>query len=98
MWKWKGLSYHYRENSNSQIICYSKIYVKSSYYFFPNNLVKEVNKELYHFIWNGKDKVKRVALINDMEDGGLKMLDIECMIRAQRIICLKKYIEDYISP
>ena len=58
--------------------------------------VLEVNKELYHFIWNGKDKVKRVALINDIEDGGLKMLDIECMIRAQRIICLKKNIEDYI--
>ena len=30
--------------------------------------------------------------------GGLKMLDIECMIKAQRIICLKKYIEDYVSP
>ena len=27
-----------------------------------------------------------------------KMLDIECMIKAQRIICLKKYIEDYVSP
>ncbi len=49
---------------------------------------------LLNFIWNGKDKVKRLALINDIEHGGLKMLDIEYMINAQRIMCLKKYIED----
>ena len=56
-----------------------------------------VNKELYSFIWNGKDKVKCSTLINDIEHGGTKMLDIECMIKAQRIMCLKKYIEDYVS-
>ena len=59
-------------------------------------LVQAVNKELYNFIWNGKDKVKRSTLINDIKHGGLKML--ECMIKAQRIICLKKYIEGYVSP
>ena len=53
---------------------------------------------MHGFIWNGKDKVKRSVLINDVEHGGLKMLDIECMIKAQRIMCLKKYIEDYVSP
>lgn len=57
-----------------------------------------MNKEFYNFIWSGKDKVKRTALINDIEQGGLKMLDIECMIKAQRVICLKKYIDDYVSP
>ena len=61
-------------------------------------LVQAVNIELYYFIWNGKDKVKRSTLINDIEHGGLKMLDIECMIKAQIIICLKKYIGGYVSP
>ena len=28
----------------------------------------------------------------------LNMLDIECMIKAQRVTCLKKYIDDYVSP
>ena len=81
-----------------QFFAIPKFMSKAAVIFVSNDLVKEVNKELYHFIWNGKDKIKQVALINDIEDGGLKMLDIECMIRAQRIICLKKYIEDYISP
>ena len=37
-------------------------------------------------------------LINDIEYGGLKMMDLESMIQAQRIVCLKKYIDDYTSP
>ena len=37
----------------------------------------------------------RTALINDVQQGVLKMLDIECMIKAQRVICLKTYIDDY---
>ena len=49
-------------------------------------------------LWKGKDKIKRFALINDVEYGGLRMMDLESMIRAQRIMCLKKYIEDYTSP
>ena len=63
---------------------------------------KEVNSILYSFIWNGKDKVKRHALISDIELGGLKMLDIDSMISAKRIIWklkeffgrLSKYLEN----
>ena len=38
-----------------------------------------------------------MALIDDIEDGGLKMLDLESMISAQRVMCLKKYVENYQS-
>jgi len=37
-----------------------------------NYLVKEANLIFYNFIWNGKDKVKRCALISDIDKGGLK--------------------------
>ena len=60
-------------------------------------LIKDVNSILYSFIWNGKDKEKRHALISDIEVGGLKMLDIDSMISAKRITCLKKFLEDYQS-
>ena len=60
--------------------------------------IKEANSVLYNFIWNGKDKVKLLALISDMETGGLKMLDIQSMICAKRVTCLKKLLEDYSSP
>ena len=60
---------------------------------------KELVKEavLYNFVWNGKDKVKRLALISDIEMGGLKMLDIQSMICAKRVTCLEKSLEDYSS-
>ena len=42
--------------------------------------------------------MKRLALISGIEMGGLKTLDIQSMICAKRIICLKKLLEDYSSP
>ncbi len=63
-----------------------------------SEFIKEINKELYSLIWKGKGKIKRSALINDIEDGGFKMLDLESMISAQRMVCLKKYTENYDSP
>ena len=45
-----------------------------------------------------KDKIKLLALIHNIEYGGLKMLDLDSMILAQRTMCLKKYIEDYAGP
>ena len=37
-------------------------------------IITEANKLISDFIWKGKDKVKRLALIivNEIEDGGLK--------------------------
>ena len=34
--------------------------------------VKEANTIIFDFMWKVKDKVKRSALISDIEDGGLK--------------------------
>ena len=47
---------------------------KAALIHVSNDLIRDVNKELYSFIWNGKDKVKRPVLINDIEQGGLRML------------------------
>ena len=49
---------------------------------------------LYNFVWKGKDKVKRLALINSVENGGLNMPHIESLIDTQRIVCIKKYLGD----
>ena len=65
---------------------------------FSKELIKEENLVLYNFIWNGKDKVKRLALISDIEMGGLKVLNIQSMICAKRVTCLKKLLEDYSIP
>ena len=97
MWKWRGLTLLGKiETVKSFAI--PKRMSKAALIYVSKDLIRAVNKELYGFIWNGKDKVKCSALINDIELGGLRMIDIDCMIKAQRIMCLKKYIEDYVSP
>ena len=86
MWKWRGLTLI----GKMQIVksfAIPKFMSKASLIHVSKDLIQAVNKELYSFIWKGKDKVKRLALTNDIENGGLKMLDIESMVLAQRTMC-----------
>ena len=93
MWKWRGLTLI----GKIQIVKSFAI-PKASPIYVSNDLIQAANKEFFNFIWKGKEKIKRLPLINDIEYGGLKMHDLESMILAQRTMCLKKYIEDYASP
>ena len=49
---------------------------------------------LYKSVWKSKDKVKRLALINSVENGGLNMPLIESLIDTQWIVCIEKYLGD----
>ena len=97
MWRWRGLTLLGR----IQIVktfAIPKFKYKASLFSVSEDLIKDVNKLLYGFIWKGNEKIKRTALINDIENGGLKMLDVQFMILSQRVMALKRFIEDYISP
>ena len=55
-------------------------------------IVKEINKLMFNFIWNGQDKIKRLAIINDKgATRGFKMTHLESAIEDQRILFLKRY-------
>ena len=56
--------------------------------------MKEIYNLIFGFLWKGKDKGKRTAMINDIENGGLKMVDIDLMIRTQKIMCVKRYLDN----
>ena len=60
----------------------------------PKEVIIKVNALIYNFIWNGKnDKVKRTLLEQDFEQGGLKMLDFETMVKAAKIKWIKRYFD-----
>ena len=89
LWKWRGLSLIGR----IQIVktfAIPKLMFRASAVSISKDLMKEAESIFYHFIWNGKDKVKRNAVISEVENGGLNMLDTESMIRTKRVICLQK--------
>ena len=59
-----------------------------------DEVIKEINKVMYSFIWNGKDKIKRLVIINDIENGGLRMTHLETAIQAQKVMILKRYVNN----
>ena len=97
LWKQRGLSLLGR----IQIIktfAIPKLMYRASVLPISIDLIKEADSLFYYFIWNGKDKVKRNVMILEVEKGGLNMLDIDYMVRTRRVICVKRYLEDYKSP
>ena len=74
------------------IFAVPKIMYRASVIPLSKELIKEANSLTYGFIWNGKDKVKRHVLISDIKNSGLRMLDIESLIKAERVMCLKKFL------
>ena len=60
----------------------------------PSKIIKQVNSMIFSFLWNGKDKVTRLSSINSYEDGGIKMTDIESLVKAARLAWLKRSFND----
>ena len=60
----------------------------------PEHIVKDLNHILYTFLWKGKDKVTGASTINNYEEGGIKMVDIESLIKSLRLSWLKRLFSD----
>ena len=51
-----------------------KFMFRASLISLTKDIVKQVNSVVYNFIWNsGKDKIKRLTLIRNYKNGGLRM-------------------------
>ena len=76
-----------------------KFMFRTSLISLTREIVKQVNSVLYNFSWNsGKDKIKRLTLISDYENGsGLQMAHVETLIKTQKIVCTKKYLNSHNS-
>ena len=67
---------------------------RASFLCLNKEIIETVDKIIFDLIWKGKDKVKRLALIGDYEDGGLKAPHLESIIKSQKILCCKKFVSD----
>ena len=47
-----------------------------------DDITKHVNRSMYNFIWNAKDRIKRNVLIGPYDKGGIKMIDLDCKIKS----------------
>ena len=63
---------------------------------FPDDRIKEINFELYQFLWNTPiHKVKQNIIIQDYNYGGIRMPDIESIIKSQKFKWVQMYLNNY---
>ena len=96
-WAWRGLTLIGRIQIIKPFAIPKLLYRVALISCKKTDFIKKINDLIFSFVWKGKDKVKRDALINSIENRSLKMPDIGSMIAAQRILCLKKYLDPYPS-
>ena len=63
----------------------------ASILYVPTEYIKKVDELFFDFVWpKGKHHVKKKVLIQDIESGGLKMPDVEAMIKSIKLTWIKK--------
>ena len=59
----------------------------------PNDTLREVNEIIYTFLWNGpKHKVKQHVIIQDLLNGGARMIDIKEIDKSIKIGLVKRLL------
>ena len=89
VWSSRGLSVYGKVTIIKSLIIPKFVYILSLLPA-PKEIVKELNRILFKFLWKGTDKVTRLSTINEYENGGLKMIDLGSMVKSLRLAWLKR--------
>ena len=89
IWSSRGLSIYGKVTIIKSLLIPKLVYV-SSLLSTPSNIIKQVHHIIFSFLWKGKDKTTWLSAINTLEEGGIKMIDIESMIKALRLAWLNR--------
>ena len=93
IWSSRGLSIYGKVTIIKSLLIPKLVYA-SSLLPTPAKIIKQAEDIIYTFLWKGKDKVTRLSAINNFEGGGIKMIDIESMVKALRLAWLKRIFND----
>ena len=71
----------------------SQIIYSASNIQVPDSIADTLKKKLFNFIWKKKkDKIKRTVLYQDLENGGLRMTDVDLMFKALRLAWIPRLL------
>ena len=76
----------------------SKLTFKAMVIGLPLTLVSKLKKLVFRFLWNGPDKVKRDAIYQDYNMGGLKMTNVEIMLKSLRLTWISRFLQNEDTP
>ena len=71
----------------------SKLLYVASLLPMPNEeYIKKINKLIYTFIWNSRDRIRRNVLISPIEYGGIGIVDVETKLKALKASWVSRII------
>ena len=90
-WSWRHLSIQGKIQVIKSLAVPKIVHLLSSLPSRNNNFFRQIETLFYSFIWNNKrDKIARKTIINTVENGGLKMIDICTFDKALKISWVRK--------
>ena len=90
IWSSRGLSIYGKVTIIKSFLIPKFIYVCSILPTPKAELLNELTKILSKFLWKGVDKVTRASVVNEYEEGGIRMVDLECMVKSLRLAWSKR--------
>ena len=77
-----------------KLFIYSKFIYVASLTPVPKWVYDELDQLTFQFLWRGRNKIKKNTMYLDYQAGGLKMMNFELLIKAQRVMWVKRLLED----
>lgn len=85
-WKYRELTFQGRILIIKTLALSQVVYLTSSL-CTPIWVINEINKEFYSFVWKYKrDKISRKVLINELDAGGIRMIDFKTFCVAMKAV------------
>ena len=73
----------------------SKFIYKASILPYPEEaLINKVKSDIFNFIWNKTDRIKRNTLIGDVKSGGIGVIDIETKLKSLKATWVSKLFKN----
>ena len=80
-------------------LCISQILYVMNMLFVPKWVIVKSEKILYNFLWNDKpEKIRRKTICAQIDKGGLKMVNIDIMIKSMKLLWLRLICDKVYSP
>ncbi len=88
-WKHRNLTF-FGKTLIIKSLAISKLIHTMSILITPDEILKEVEKIIFNFLWDSHDRIKRKTLIGTKQCGGIQMLDIYCKDKSLKAGWIKR--------
>ena len=91
-WRCRNLTYFGKVTVLKSLVISNITYIMSVFPTFAN-INKKIERLIYHFLWNGRDRIKRKTLIGTTDKGGINMPDFVLQSYALKAVWLQRLFD-----